>query len=147
MVNPISITSANSVFMVSVLSLGVTNQRLQGYSADNAFSTADIEVTENQIGVDGLKSAGYLPQLFVQTLDFQANSPSIALFEQIYESMAATKGVFTISGIIQLPDLGKQYNLALGTLQSYQPILNARRVMEAASYTINWGGVVVSPII
>jgi hypothetical protein len=136
-----SITSTNSVYMLSAPLLSIINYKLVGYAADDAFTSDSIDVTENLVGVDGIKSSGYTPALVSQNISLQADSPSIFFFETLYQFMLATKDVVYLTGIIQLPALQKEYGLLQGTLQSYKPVLDAQRVMQPAQFTINWGTV------
>lgn len=141
-----NISSANSIFKISIPLLSIINVSLQGYAADNAFSIDTIQISENRIGVDGLKSAGYTPQLYVQNISLQADSPSIIIFETLYQATVLSKGVYFIDAIIQLPAVQKSYALAQGTLENYTPIPSAQRVLEPQQFSINWGTVVVAPI-
>ena len=47
------LTSANSEFMITINDLYPVPQKLQGYSADDAFTTDAVAATETQVGVDG----------------------------------------------------------------------------------------------
>src|ERR1017187_2704051 len=78
-----TITSANSVVSIIVAGLFPSLVQLQGYSTDKAWDTAAVVLTETQIGVDGRKTAGLVFNAVKQTYSFQADSPSVALFEAI----------------------------------------------------------------
>lgn len=138
-----NITSVNSVFKLVVPDLGI-NTTLQGYAAGAAFLTESVELTENQIGVDGLKSAGYTPKLTMQTISLQADSPSVEIFDIIAAEMKATRDIILIDGLIELPSVKKSYALALGTLVGYTSIPEAQTVLQRLEYTINWG--LVTPL-
>ena len=139
-----NITSTNSVFKLSVPSLGI-NATLEGYAADTAFTTDIVEVTENRIGVDGQKSAGYLPVLYDQTVSLQADSNSIQIFDIIYAEMVLTRNAVFLEGVIELPGVSRVYTLTNGTLRNYKPIADVERVLEPIQFQINWGNIVVLP--
>ncbi len=142
----LSITSANSIYLLSIPSLAITNYRLQNFSAESAFTTETMQVTENEIGVDGKKAAGYVPNLRNQTITFQANSGAISIFDTIFELHEATEDIVIMDAIIQLPSIKKVYTLAEGTLQSYLPIQNAQRVLQSVECVINWGITISAPL-
>jgi hypothetical protein len=56
-----TITIANSVFTLTATAVFPVPQALQGYAADDAFTTEAIAMADVVIGVDGKLSAGYTP--------------------------------------------------------------------------------------
>ena len=137
-----TITSANSVVTMTVAGLFTTGVQLQGYSTDKAWDTAAVVVTETQIGVDGRKTAGLVFNAVKQTYSFQADSPSVALFEAIYTAQRAARDVYYISAIIDLPSTGESYVCNKGTLEDYNSVASAGKVLSAREFSINWGSVV-----
>lgn len=133
-----SITSANSVVMLSVAGLFPVPQQLQGYTADRAWETANVAKTESVIGVDGRKSAGYIFSLVEQTFTFMPDSPSIDIFDAIVNAMDAAREIFILSMTITLPSVGKSYICRNGTLKDAKPLANGGRVLEAQNYVIEW---------
>ncbi len=55
--------------------------RIQGYSADNVTTAADVTNSETPMGVDGRLSAGWVPAIIVQNITLQGDSESNDLFE------------------------------------------------------------------
>jgi hypothetical protein len=145
MAAPKTITSTNSIFTISIPGLGILNQQLQGYAADTAFTSENIQVTENLICVDAYKSSGYRPQLIVNNVQLQADSPSLIIFQTLYQAMKAIREIYYIDAVIELPSVQLTYALAQGTLENYHPILDAAQVMQPVEFSINWGTVVVAP--
>lgn len=141
-----SITSANSVYMLSVATIFASPVILQGYSADDAFTTASQRAAEVQLGVDGVAASGFVYALVEQEISFLANSPSTALFDQWYLAQLQAKDVYTASGSIRLPGLGQKWTMSNGTLTSFMPIPDAKRVLQPRKFGITWQSAIPSSI-
>lgn len=141
-----SITSANSTFVLSIAGLYTVPQALQGYASDDAFSTEAIEIAETKMGVDGVFSAGWIPQIIKQTINLQADSASNTLFETWYQAQIAAKDVYWAKAVITLPSVGKAYTLINGILKSHTPIADVKKTLNPRRYMLEWGSVVAVPI-
>jgi hypothetical protein len=139
-----TITSANSVVTMTVAGLFTTGVQLQGYSIDKAWDTAAVVVTETQIGVDGRKTAGLVFNAIKQTFSFQADSPSVQFFEAIYAAQRVARDVYYMSAIIDLPSTGESYVCNKGTLEDYNSVASASKVLSAREFSINWGSVTLA---
>ena len=137
-----TITSANSVVSIIVAGLFPSPVQLQGYSTDKAWDTAAVVLTETQIGVDGRKTAGLVFNAIKQTFSFQADSPSVQFFEAIYTAQRAARDVYYISAIIDLPSTGESYVCNKGTLEDYNSVASAGKVLSAREFSINWGSII-----
>ena len=136
-----TITSANSVFSIVVGGLYDTPIQLYGYAADKAWDTAAVVVTETQIGVDGRKTAGIVYNSVKQTISFQADSPSVQIFESIFAAQRAARDVFYLSATIDLPATGQSYVCNKGTLEDYNSLASAGKVLNAREFSINWASI------
>ena len=136
-----TITSANSVVSITVSGLYSTPVQLEGYSTDKAWDTATVVVTETQIGVDGRKTAGLVFNPTKQTFTFQADSPSVHLFESIFAAQRAARDVYYISATIDLPATGESYVCNKGTLEDYNSVASAGKVLAAREFSISWGSI------
>ena len=144
MAAPLTITSANAVYMLSVDSVFPTPQQLQGFAVDEAFDTEVANTAEVQLGVDGFVASGWIPRLTVQTITLLAASPSFLLFESWVQAQDITKSLFTATGTIILPAIARKYSLPYGTLTRFPALPNARRVLQQRQFTITWGWPVTS---
>ena len=133
-----TITSANSVFTISVAGLFNTPQQLKGYSTEKAWSTDQLELAEVQMGVDGRMTSGFTPMPVSQTISLQADSPSKALFLAIASAMQSARDIYWISGVISLPGTGEVYNCVKGVLKNIKQIVDAGKVLQAGEYQIVW---------
>jgi hypothetical protein len=133
-----SITSANSVFTISVPGLFPVPQQLKGYAAEKAWETGAQQVTESQIGVDGRKTSGYVFNMPEQTISLQADSPSKEIFTSILRAMKAARDVYYITGNIDLPSTGESFVCKKGTLKSAKPLPDAGKVLGAMDFIIEW---------
>jgi hypothetical protein len=143
---PGNITSANSVLALGVASLFPTPQQLQGFSADDMYSVDAVDVTESVMGVDGRKSAGYIPQIKTMNVMLQADSDSNTFFEAIYAAQEAAKTVYVLNGIATQSSVGKVYALTNGTIKNYTPLADAKKTLQPRKFTIEWESIIGSNI-
>lgn len=142
----LTITSANSVYMLSIAGLFPTPQRLQGFAADDAFSTEQVQPAEVVMGVDGKMSAGYLPTMTVQTISIQADSESAFMFDEWQAKSRAISEVFWAQALITLPGIARSWTLTNGILTGYTPIPDAKKVLQARTFSITWENVSAVPL-
>ena len=133
-----TITSANSVFTISVPSLFPIPQQLQGYAAEKAWNTEGIELAETQMGVDGRMTSGYTPVPVKQTISLQADSPSKVIFNAIAAATRATRDVYYITGTISLPSTGESFTCNRGVLTNFKPVPDAAKVLQPMDFVITW---------
>jgi hypothetical protein len=132
--------------MLAVLGLYTTPQQLQGYDADDIFSTDAIEPAEIKMGVDGKLSAGFIPVAVKQTIVLMADSESNTLFEAWYAAQQAAKEIYFASGIVHLPSVNRSYVMTNGVLSSYAPMADAKKTLQPRKFGITWESVVGAPI-
>lgn len=140
-----TITAANSIFLLTIPGLYITPQQLQGYAADAAFDTEATEPVEVQMGVDGIMSAGYVPQPTKQTITLQADSQSIELFETWLATMKYTREVIFCNGSVTLPSVSRKYTATKGALTGYPGMPGVRKVLQPRTFTITWQDVSPAP--
>lgn len=141
-----TITSADSIYSLSVSSLFPAPQVLQGFAADDGFTTEAIQSAEVVMGLDGHLSGGFVFNPFRQTITLMPDSPSAQVFQNWWNQQYATKEVLIANASIELPSVGQTYMLTRGFLTSYVPIFDVKKVLQAAKYEITWGSVVGAPI-
>lgn len=133
-----TITSANSVFTISVPGLFPAPVQLQGYSAEKAWSTDTQELAETQMGVDGRMTAGYTPNPVTQSISLQADSPSKIIFNALAAATKAGREVFYINGAISLPSTGEAFIGTRGILKGFKPLPDAGKVLQPMEFSIVW---------
>lgn len=133
-----SITSANAVYALSIASLYNTAQQLQGFSADEIFSTDPLESAEVLMGVDGILSAGFIFVPVKQMINLQADSPSNLIFQNWWASQQVAKDVYIASGIITLPSISTKFTLSQGYLTTYPATPDAGKTLKPRKYGITW---------
>lgn len=137
-----NITSANSVLALGVIGLFPVPQQLQGFSADDSYSVDAVDITESMIGVDGHKSAGYIPQIKVMNVTLQADSASNTFFEAIYAAQEAAKNIYILTGIATQSSVGRIYTFTNGTLKNYTPLADGKKVLQPRKFTIEWESII-----
>jgi hypothetical protein len=140
-----TLTAANSILLLSVTGLYSTPQQIQGYSADDAFDVDNVTRAEVLMGVDGRKSAGYVPVVKTLNLSLQADSSSMSLFETWAANEDTNMEVLTASGSIALPAVGCTYALNNGTLMGFSPLPGVRKILQPRKFSIVFESIVPSP--
>lgn len=136
-----TITSANSVVTLTC-SPFPQGYQLSGYSADRAWESNGIEMSQSQMGVDGRKTAGYVFNQVEQTFSLQADSPArLQFLNTLINAQKAAREVIYISGRIELPSTGESFVCVRGTLKTGKSIPDAARVLQAVDFTIEWESV------
>lgn len=133
-----SITSANSVFTLSVPGLFPVPQQIQGFTADRAWETNNVALTESTISLEGIKSTGFIFSLTEQTITLQADSPSRTFFTSLINAMRAAREILTLSGTITLPATGESFVCVRGTLKDAKTTPNVGKLLEPVTYVIEW---------
>ena len=141
-----SITSANSVYTLSIDTIFPQPVTLQKYAVDDAFTTTVLRVGEVQMGVDGQMSGGFTFVEIPQEISFIADSPSVLIFDQWWQAELQAKDVYPATGTIQLPSTKTKWSMTNGILVSYSPIPDAKRVLQPRRFGITWQSAVSQPI-
>ena len=140
------ITSANSVFTLLIPGVFPVPQNIQGFAADDAFSNDAVDIAEVRIGVDGIMSSGYLPQITKMTVHLQADSPSLVVFDTWKAAMQIARGIFPATATITMQSISKSYALLNGTLDNIKQLPDAKKVLEPLTYRIAWNVIIASDI-
>lgn len=133
-----TITSANSIFYLSVAGIYSTPQRIQGFGTDAAFDVDAIASAEVLMGVDARMSVGWVPSVKLMTVTLQADSASIDVFNRWWETNENNREQFLATGQIALPSIGKKLTLNRGVLSNYKPIPAAGRTLQPSTFQITW---------
>lgn len=141
-----SITSANSVLMLSVTGLYPIPQQLQGFAADDIFDLGDIAPAEAVMGVDGKLSAGFVHVPIQQGIMLQADSDSNDLFDAWFAAQQAAGEVYFANGIVRLPSVKRSYALTKGVLTGYKPAPDGKKVLQPRKFSITWQTLVGAPL-
>lgn len=134
----LTITSANSIFMLSIESVFPTPQQLVGFGVDEAFDTEPADMAEVVVGVDNIGVAGWVPRLVTQTITLLAASPSFTIFEDWVQAQDAIQEVLYASATVTLPSIGRKYAFTKGALSRYPALPNVRRTLQQRQFTIVW---------
>jgi hypothetical protein len=140
-----SITSANATFMLSITGLFPVPVKLQGFAADDIFSTDPLASVETIMGVDGLLSAGFVFVEVKQGISLQADSPSNTLFDAWHAAQQLAKDVIKADGLVLLPSITTTWTLTKGFLTTYPPIPDGGKTLKPRKFGITWES--VSPAI
>lgn len=140
-----SITSANAIFTLVIASVFPIPVQLQGFAADDIFTTDPLEAAQVQMGVDGILSGGFVYNEIKQSITLQADSKSNALFEAWYAAQLVAQDVFEAQGFVNLRALGKKFAMARGFLTTYPVMPDGGKTLKPRKFGITWNA--VSPAI
>jgi hypothetical protein len=141
-----TITSANISISLSVPGVFDSDQILQGFGVDDAFTQAAHQKAETRMGVDALLSGGFTPAIKPFTITFMPDSPSILIFDQWGAAEEAAKEAFIAGMTITAPSLGKVYDFNVGFLKDFKSVPDAKKLMESQTFSIDWQDIIASPI-
>ncbi|WP_291365360.1 phage tail fiber protein [Acetobacter sp. UBA5411] len=137
----LDITSANSIFVITVTSLLQAPVTLQNYAADRAWDAPELEMAETQMSIDGYLNAGWVPNPVDQTVSFSAASVSVPVFETIMAAQQTSRSLYRLGGEITLTSTGRKYTMVNGILRAASVLPAAARVLEARAFSIRWQSV------
>ncbi len=141
-----TITAANAVIMLSVSGLFDAPVQLQGFSADDVFSTEAVENAEVIMGVDGVLSGGFIYNPVKWDITLQADSDSNDLFETWHSNNAPPNDIFTGDATVILKSIGKAYTLTRGFLMNYPSMPDAKKVLQPRKYGLVWNKIEPAPL-
>lgn len=141
-----SITGATAAYQLSITGLYDTPQQLQGFAADDVFSTDAIDTSEILMGVDGVMSAGFVYVPIKQKIAIQADSPSGAIFDQWFAANQAEQDVLFANATVFLTALGLKWQMTRGVLSSYMPIPDVKKLIQPRKFEITWNTMSAAPI-
>ncbi len=141
-----SLSTSNSAMTLVVRGLFPTPQNIEGYSADDSFSTDDVTPSERVMGVDGKFSAGYVPYPTKLTLTLQADSPSIDMFDAVLAAQVAAKELYIFDGVVIIPGIAKKYVFTKGYLAEMTPMSSGKKILQPRKFAIEFESQTPSPI-
>lgn len=141
-----TITSANSTFALAVANVFPAPQILQGYAADDTFSTEAVESVETVQGIDGNLSGGYVFVPYKMSISIMPDSPSLDIFYQWAQYQLSQREVAIASATILLPSIGKRFSMLKGFLTSNVAIPEAKRTLQASKFQITWNQIIGAPV-
>lgn len=141
-----SLTSANSVIMLTIPGLFDTPQQIQGYSADDIFDTGQVSNAEVLMGIDGKLSGGWIPAVKTQTYTLQADSLSVSFLDTWIQAESQAREKFIANGTILLSAVGTSYQLVRGFLTSASIMPDAKKILQPRKFVISWQDVNPSPV-
>lgn len=140
-----NITSANATILLAVPLLFAAPVQLQKFAADDIFGTDPIQVGEEQMGVDGHLTAGFVNNPTKQAYALMADSDSNFFFDQIALREKTDLTKYEINGVVLLTSVGTKYTMVRGFLKTWQPISDAKRVLQPRRHTVEWNRVIPTP--
>ena len=117
--------------MMTCEALYTSPTQLQGYAADDAFEVDAVENGEYSMGIDGPLSAGFVYNPIQMTLTIQADSPSLPIFENIWNYEVTNRTKLEHNWTMTTTANGRRYNLTTGFMRSYKAPAG-KRILQPA---------------
>jgi hypothetical protein len=141
-----TITSNNSVFTITIPGIFAAPQRLQQFAVDDIYDTEMMRPNEVMMGVDGNLTGGFVFVEVKQAIQLMADSQSGRIFDQWNSFMIALQDAYPAFGSITQPSLGQSYVLTKGFLTGYQPLADAKKLLQPRKFEITWQRIVNNPL-
>ena len=141
-----TITAANSTFMLSVDNLFNVPVQMQGYAADDAFASEDVEFVEKYMGVDGKMSAGWIPYIVMFDFTLQADSDSNKILDAIIATEKVLREKLTLQVTIILPSTSMVYSFTKGYLDKGPVMPSAGKVLKPRKYSLAFQDLSAAPV-
>jgi len=143
--NTRTLTSANSIILLTITGLYSSPQRIQGFSADDISGTDAVSPAQTSMGLDGRLSAGFVPVPVVQNITLQSDSLSNDIFENWIEAEKAVREKYACAGVLIIPSTQRKYSMTRGFLTSYPPTPELRNIVQPRRYSVTWEKVSPAP--
>jgi hypothetical protein len=140
-----SITGATAAYLLSIQGLYDLPQLLQGFAADDVFSTPAIKSAETLMGVDGFLSAGFVYAEIVQSISIQADSDSGALFDDWWAAQQAAEDIYYANATVGLKAIRRKWTMTRGVLTGYAPIPDVKKLLQPRKFEITWNAMSPAP--
>lgn len=143
------ITSANAVLTITPRVAGIIGVgafTVEGFASDDAFMSETVDSAEAVMGVDGRMSIGYTPYIVKQTITLQADSPSVALFEDILAAQNTLKTPIIVDAVLAYPSVQKSYIFSKGALTRVTPFSAAKKILQPQQFELSWELVTAVPL-
>ena len=141
-----TLTSANSVFTLTVAPLYPVPVRIQGYAADDMFASEEVEMVETSMGADGHLSGGYTPYKVPLEFTLQADSASNIVMDLIADYQDMQREVLVFSASIMIPSLSMVYVFSNGYFRKSSPMSSAKKTMQPRKFGFEFNNILRTPI-
>jgi hypothetical protein len=112
--------------------------QLQGFAADDVFSSDAIEPAEVYMGVDGNLSAGFTYKPVPQAFMLQSDSFSIDNIEQVQQIQQQAGTIAQWSATMTLSAVQKVYTSPKGFMTGYSSIPEVKKLIQPRRFTLTW---------
>lgn len=136
---PRTITSANAVLTITCPAVFPIPQVIEGFATEDAWSIAPYETARAFKGVDGKKSAAFVPANKEMDIHLQADSLSRLVFQQILGVMTATREIVLFDGNLVIPSTSEVWEFTNGNLGPNVPgPPSGKKTLEPTTWQVTW---------
>lgn len=140
-----TLTTANAVMTATIEALYPQAQQIQGFSADDVFGFSEVENGEYSMGIDGKLSAGFVFNEIPFTVTLQADSPSLTLFDNVWNYEVANRTKLNQDWTVALPALGKRFTLSGGFMRTWKAP-DGKKILQPGVIQLVFSRVAPSPL-
>lgn len=140
-----SITSANAK-MTLFCALFPAGLNFENFAVGNAWTQELIQQLEARMGVDGMISFGYTPQVKTLQVTLSPNSATVDRMDYLVQSQDLAQDAVICQMSIELKALKKRIVLQNGACTNSKLLADGQAVLEPQQYNFAFESVNVSPI-
>ncbi len=141
-----TLTTANSAFSLVIAGLYPAPMPMQGYAADDAFAVDEVEGAETYMGVDGILSGGWIPQIKTLEFSLQADSASCSIMDTWIATQDNAQELSLATATILVQGTGVLYQFDRGFLKSYTPMPAAKKILQPRKFKIEFNLFSMAPV-
>ena len=141
-----TLTTANSILLLTVAGLYPVPVPISGYAVDDAFDTEEVQSAETVMGVDGNLSAGFTPYAVPLHVNLQADSLSNVIFDAWIGAEQIAKDKYIAGATILIQGTGALYTFKRGFLTRFPPMPGAKKILQPRRFTIEFQEMTKGPI-
>ena len=141
-----TLTSANSIVLLTVTGLYPVPVPLQGYATDDAFATEEVQSGETMMGVDGKLSAGFTPYPVPLIITLQADSESNSIFDTWIGAELRNRNKYVVDASVLVQGTGELFTFTKGYLTKFISMPEGKKVLQPRRFTMEFEEMTKGPI-
>lgn len=135
-----TLTSADSVFFLTITDLFPVPFVVERYSINNPFSNSKVTLSETRRTLDNKLERGYIPGTVITSVTLEPTSNTRPIIIQWASASITTQSAYSCNGSLTIPGLGEEYILTNGALLDVDLLVSSAKTLNPISFSIEWEG-------
>ena len=141
-----TLTTSNSVLLLSITGLFPVPVPIQGFATDDAFASEEVQNGETMMGVDGKLSAGFTPYAVPLIINLQADSLSNDIFDAWIGAELRSRDKYKANASVLIQGTGELFTFSNGYLTKFMSMPEAKKILQPRRFTIEFEEMTKGPI-